>query len=174
MPDAFAESIVDKNRCEIFGAFVYAERLTYEEVLEFEGCLLEKIERIFQSQGAEHLDFTPLGDVLMTQCAFETMNVEVCRNIAKNAASILPAGVRGKLMCFDKNLVTFTLFWIRRGQWQEKEYVLAPSAPADLPVHEVPVARDCANVSDFPLPDFMREETAEEEAREPDQDKGGN
>lgn len=128
---------MDKHNTEIFGEFTYAERLTYETLLAYESLLLENLDNIFLEAGAEHLDFTPQGDILRFQCAFESRNLEILRDIAQEITAILPPGVRGKLLCLEKDLSLYNLFWLQRGQWQEKEYILPTSAPDGSPVHKI-------------------------------------
>ncbi|MBO5491309.1 MAG: hypothetical protein J5960_07820, partial [Desulfovibrio sp.] len=62
---------MDKNRSELFGHFSYADSLTYEALLAAEETLIGEMESLLQRAGAEHLDFTPLGDALMLECVFE-------------------------------------------------------------------------------------------------------
>lgn len=133
---------MDKYDTEIFGEFTYAESITYEDLLKYETRLLKSIETIMADGGAEHLDFTPLGDILMFQCAFITQNLEILRDMADEMCSRLPPGVRGKLMCLQKSLTTYHLFWMRRGEWQEKEYILPWHGPDDAPKHMVQIVED--------------------------------
>lgn len=128
---------MDKNQSEIFGEFTYAEKMTYEELLASEHILLEQISDILQEAGAEHLDFTPLGDILMVQCAFEVKNLEILRDVANEIAAMLPKAVTGRILCLETNLVSCHIFWIRKGQWQEKEYILPKAGPEDAPIHRV-------------------------------------
>lgn len=128
---------MNKNQSEIFGEFTYPDSMTYESLLGCEDLLIEQLDNIFHDAGAEHLDFTPMGDMLMMQCAFEIKNLEILRDISQEIASLLPAGLNGRLLCLDKNLVSCHIFWIRKGQWQEKDYILPTIGPDDAPVHKV-------------------------------------
>ena len=92
---------MDKNRSEVFGQFSYDESLTYEELLDVESTLIADLEALLLRAGATHLDFTPLGDALMCQCAFEAHKLYVYRKIAQEAAALLPRGVTGRLLCLD-------------------------------------------------------------------------
>lgn len=127
---------MDKYNTEIFGKFTYPESMTYEDLLSYEKMLLENIDNIMLDGGAEHLDFTPLGDILMFQCAFVTQNLEILRDIADEIASLLPKGVKCKLLCLEKNLSSYHLFWIKRGEWQEHEYLLPSMGPDESIVHK--------------------------------------
>ena len=133
---------MDKYNTEIFGEFTYAESITYEDLLRYETILLKNLEEILADGGAEHLDFTPLGDTLMFQCAFITQNLEILRDMSDEICALLPEGVRGKLMCLQKSLTTYHLFWLKRGQWQEKEFILPWHGPDDAPVHKVEVIEE--------------------------------
>lgn len=128
---------MDKYNTEIFGEFTYPESMTYEDLLESESMLLENIDNIMLDSGAEHLDFNPLGDILMFQCAFVTRNLEILRDIADELAALLPQGITGKLLCLEKNLTSYHLFWLARGQWQEYEYKLPDRGPDAAPLRKV-------------------------------------
>lgn len=130
---------MDKYNTEIFGEFTYAERLTYEELLEREKFLLENLDGIYQGGGADHIDFTPQGDILMMQCAFESKNLEILHDIADEIASILPDGVRGRILCLEKNLTSYHLFWLKRGEWREKIHTVPKEGPAEAPLHKVEI-----------------------------------
>lgn len=128
---------MNKYRTEIFGEFTYAESMTYEDLIANESELMENLDGIFQDGGAEHLDYTPQGDMLMTQCAFEVKNLEIFRDMAQEIAFILPEKIRGRLMCLQKDLSSYHIFWIRRGEWQEREIALSRTAPEDAPLHKL-------------------------------------
>lgn len=128
---------MDKYNTEIFGEFTYPESMTYEALLESESMLLENIDSIMLDGGAEHLDFNPLGDRLMFQCAFITQNLEILRDIADELSALLPQGIKGKLLCLEKDLTSYHLFWLSRGQWQEYEYRLPDRGPDAAPLHKI-------------------------------------
>lgn len=128
---------MDKFNTELFGEFTYAEYLTYEALLLYEARLMEKLDQVLQDAGAEHIDFSPLGDILMFQCAFVAQNLEILRDIADELASLLPKGVRGRIICLQKDLSSYHALWIARGQWQEKEYALPRKGPEEAPLHKV-------------------------------------
>ena len=131
---------MDKNQCEVFVSFTYAESLTYEELLDAEGALMAGLEELLQAAGGEHLDFTPLGDMLRCQCAFESVDLENFRSIAAQVAAILPAGITGRLLALDKSLAGMELFWVQKGAWQEAGLPVPVTAPPDAARHQVEVA----------------------------------
>ena len=130
---------MDKNQCEVFARFTYADSLTYEELLEAEAALMARLEALLQEAGGEHLDFTPLGDMLRCQCAFESVDLENFRGIAARVAAILPEGITGRLLALDKALAGMHLFWVQQGAWQEAEWPVPTTAPADAARHQVEV-----------------------------------
>lgn len=130
---------MNKYKAEIFSEFTYAESMTYEDLLYYENVLMENLEGIFRDGGAEHIDFTPLGDMLMCQCALEVPNREILRDMAQEIAFILPVNIRGRMLCLHKNLEFYDMFWLARGLWQEKEYKIPGLAPEDVPKRTVKV-----------------------------------
>lgn len=128
---------MNKYKAEIFSEFTYAESMTYEELLYCENALMENLEGIFRDGGAEHLDFTPLGDMLMCQCALEIPNREILRDMAQEIVYILPVNIKGRMLCLHKNLEFYDMFWLARGEWQEKEYKIPATAPEGVPKRAV-------------------------------------
>lgn len=123
---------MDKNRSELFGHFSYDDSLTYEQLLDVEAALTSDLEDLLLRAGASHLDFTPMGDALMLQCAFEAHKLYVYRKIALEAAGLLPQGVRGRLLCLDKDFTSLHVYWIRPGCWQEEERAVPEDPPKGL------------------------------------------
>ena len=126
---------MDKNQCEFFAQFTYADRLTYDELLSAEGALMARLEELLPEAGGQHLDYTPLGDMLRCQCAFESLDVENFREIAAHIAAFLPDGITGRLLFLDKSLADLYLFWLQKGNWQELRWPVPLTAPADATVH---------------------------------------
>ncbi len=133
---------MDKNRSELFAHFSYDDSLTYETLLEVEEDLTRDVEQLLQRAGAAHLDFTPMGDALMFQCVFEAHRLYVYRKIALEIAALLPQGVRGRLLCIDKNFESMHVFWVRPGEWQEEERPVPFDPPASLKTWRIASAED--------------------------------
>lgn len=131
---------MDKNQCEFFAQFTYADSLTYDELLSAESALMARLEEILSEAGGQHLDYTPLGDMLRCQCAFESLDVANFREIAGRIAAILPDGITGRLLFLDKSLTDFYLFWLQKGSWQETTWPVPLVAPADAAVHHVAIS----------------------------------
>lgn len=127
---------MDKNRSELFGHFSYDDDLTYEDLLELEEALTAAMTNLLLRAGASHLDFTPQGDALMFQCVFEAHKLYVYRKIAFETATLLPEGVRGRLLCLDKDFNSLHIYWLRRGQWQEEERSVPFEPPQGLKTWE--------------------------------------
>ena len=128
---------MDKNRSELFGHFSYDDDLTYEALLEVEEALTADMTSLLQRAGATHLDFTPQGDALMFQCVFEAHKLYVYRKIASETALLLPNGVRGRLLCLDKDLNSLHIYWLRTGQWQEEERPVPLEPPKGLKIWRI-------------------------------------
>ncbi|SDF99729.1 hypothetical protein [Desulfovibrio legallii] len=128
---------MDKNRSELFGRFSYDESLSYEALLDAEEQLTGRLEALLQRAGAAHLDFTPLGDALMFQCAFAEHKPYVYRKIALETAALLPQGVRGRLLCLHKDFSALHLYWLEPGQWQEEARDLPECPPTGLKIWRV-------------------------------------
>ncbi|MDR2744114.1 MAG: hypothetical protein LBB66_02785 [Desulfovibrio sp.] len=145
-----------KNISEVFGQFTYGEALSYEELLAAEQALIGALENLMLRAGAEHPDFTPTGDMLLCQCAFEKHKLYVYRKFAHEIAGLLPAGVTGRLLCFEKNFGSLYVYWIQPGQWEEEERPIPPAPPPGLKIKRVnkngkqtsPYAMDMASAAD--------------------------
>ena len=132
-----ADEIMDKNTSEVFGQFVYDDALTYEALLAAEQSLISDLQDLMLRAGAQHLDFTPMGDMLLCQCAFEAHKLYVYRKCAHEIAGLLPAGVTGRLLCLEKNFNSLHVYWIQPGQWEEEERTLPLTPPPGLKIKRV-------------------------------------
>ncbi|HJA78107.1 hypothetical protein [uncultured Desulfovibrio sp.] len=137
---------MSKYQCEMFGQLNYGDILTYEELQEVEGLLIPRLDDLLQQAGAAHVDFTPTGDVLLTQCVFEAYKLYIFRKLAQELAGLLPEAVRGNLFFLQKDLLVQHTYWLSAGSWQEEERRLPQDAPAHLPRHAV------ASAPIWPLP----------------------
>ena len=126
-----------KNISEVFGQFTYDEALSYEELLVAEQTLICALGELMLRAGAEHPDFTPMGDMLLCQCAFETHKLYVYRKFAHEIAGLLPAGVTGRLLCLEKNFGSLHVYWIQPGQWEEEELPIPLVPPPGLKIKRV-------------------------------------
>ncbi|MDY0260094.1 MAG: hypothetical protein RBR41_10580 [Desulfovibrio sp.] len=143
---------MDKNRSELFGHFSYDDDLTYEDLLEVEEALTAAMTNLLLRAGASHLDFTPQGDALMFQCVFEAHKLYIYRKIAFETATLLPEGVRGRLLCLDKDFNSLHIYWLRTGQWQEEERSVPFEPPQGLKTWKTGGAADMSAPPASPLP----------------------
>ena len=75
---------MNNDHTEIFGAFEYDESMTYEELLSVEDRFIDELEQLLQDAGTEHLEFSPLGDALMFQCAYAGYKLYIFRKLAQD------------------------------------------------------------------------------------------
>ena len=121
---------MDTTSTELFGHLIYAETLTYDELLDAEEYLIQDIELLLERAGAEHIDFFPLGDALTFQCEFAKYRRYIFRKIACDIVEILPAGITGRIFCLSHALEISTLYWVRPKEWQEANITI-PEFPPD-------------------------------------------
>ena len=105
---------MDKTSSEIFGNFVYDESLTYDELLHTEETLTSAIEDLLKRAGAEHVDFTPMGDSLMLQCSCQGHKIYIFRKLACELAEILPQKISGRICCLSHGLDTCHVYWLNK------------------------------------------------------------
>ena len=120
---------MDTTSSEILGHFVYDESLTYDELLLTEEHLIKDFEDLLDIAGAEHIDFTPMGDALMLQCSFVGHKVYIFRKLTCKVAEILPQEISGRLVCLSHTLNTCHVYWLHRNEWFEQtiEIPIIPS-----------------------------------------------
>ncbi|MCR5563140.1 MAG: hypothetical protein K6F46_07200 [Desulfovibrio sp.] len=134
------------DRTEIFGAFEYDESMTYEELLSVEDRFIEDLGRLLQDACTEHVEFSPLGDALMFQCAFAGHKLYIFRKLAQEVAAVLPSGISGRIVCLAHNLVDQRIFWLTRGEWREESRAIPREGPEELRVWQVPTAPESDSV----------------------------
>lgn len=121
--------------CELFGHFVYAELLSYQELLDREAMLTKDTEEALRSYQAAHLHYTPLGDELMLQCVFKNYDVELFHDICEALSPLLCQAVQGRLLFVDKHLHSVHMYALTERGWHE--------APLRIPaVGECPPLQD--------------------------------
>jgi hypothetical protein len=126
-----------KHHSEIFGQFRYDDSLTYEQLLGMEVSLITDLNNLMLRAGAEHLNFTPMGDELWLQCSFAAHKLYVYRKIALETAAMLPPGITGRLLCLHKSLDALHVYWIQAGQWEEEERPVPQKAPDGLKIRRL-------------------------------------
>lgn len=128
---------MSRHLAELYAQFSYGEQLSYEELLEIEDRLIAAVQDVLVRAGGEHLDFTPLGDCLMVQCAFEAHRLYVFRKISMHVAGFLPEHVTGRILCVDKRLDASHLYWVQPGRWEEEDRSIPVLPPEGVLRHDV-------------------------------------
>ncbi len=170
---------MNNDHTEIFGAFEYDESMTYEELLSVEDRFIDELERLLQDAGTEHLEFSPLGDALMFQCAYAGYKLYIFRKLAQEVAAVLPGGISGRIVCLAHNLVDQRIFWLKRGEWCEESRSIPRAAPGGLRVRQAPAARE-TDAEDVDAGDAdagegkARADQAEEQAPAAEEDAQGS
>lgn len=126
---------MNKFHCEMFGHFIYDESLTYEELQDMEVRLIGDVQITLEQRSAEHLDFTPLGDELMVQCAFEDYDTELFREICEALYPALHPAVEARMLFVDKHMSSMLIFYLNHQECKENLLTLpktheALAAPA--------------------------------------------
>lgn len=120
---------METKSAELFGHLLYAESLTYDELLDAEERIIQDIEFLLERAGAEHIDFFPLGDALTFQCAFAKYKQYVFRKIACDLVEILPKGISGRIYGLAHTLENAVLYWVQPNIWQEASITFPVEAP---------------------------------------------
>lgn len=107
--------------CEMFGHFEYSEDMTYQELLDRESMLTQDTKELLQEFQAIHLNYTPLGDVLMLQCVFKHYDPELFHEICDALSPLLCQSVTGRLVFVDKQLNSIHIYSLTEQDWHEAE-----------------------------------------------------
>lgn len=118
---------MNKFHCEMFGHFVYDENLSYHDLLEMEGQFIGMVQGLLAGQDAEHIDFTPLGDELMVQCAFDAWSPELFHALCAGLCERISPHMQGRLLFVDKHLTALHVFHVNHEHWRETRMPI-PSA----------------------------------------------
>lgn len=116
-------------RYECFCRLVYAEELTYDELLECERELTEGLQPLFAEAGAEHVDFFPDGDSLHVQCVFTAQQPGDFENLVQKTAALAGGRVRSRFLLVDKQLDE--IFWGLTSAGAGSAYRFALPAPEE-------------------------------------------
>ena len=123
---------MEQTSSEIFCQFIYDESFTYDELLQIEENLISSIEDLLHRSGAEHIDFTPLGDTLMLQCAYSEHKIYIFRKLACKLAELLPPKISGRVVCLSHALDACQVYWLKHNEWQEQNIPLPETPPEGL------------------------------------------
>ena len=122
-----------KFRCELFGRFVFAEELSYADLLEKEARLKDDLSGFFVQSGFVHMHFAPTGDFLLMQGMTAEYDSAVFRELCEAVSPLLDEGVEGRLLFVDRFLDAMHCFVLNRETWREVhlEWPLAQDAQGD-------------------------------------------
>ncbi|MDR1856174.1 MAG: hypothetical protein LBR22_03315 [Desulfovibrio sp.] len=136
---------------ELFGRFSYDDELTYEEMTASESALIAELSGLLPLAGAGHVDFSPTGEYLWFQCVFDRPKAYVFRKLAMEMAARAPEGVSGRLLCLDKGLDTFLVYYVERGSWQEEKVTLPVEPSGRGGIHRIVPCRDAGGHAPEPF-----------------------
>jgi hypothetical protein len=118
LPAGMQGENMPKFRCELFGRFVFAEELSYAELLEKEAQLKGTLSAFLAGAGFVHLHFTSTGDFLLMQGMTAEHDHDVFQEVCEAASRILDEGVAGRLLFVDRLLDAVHFSVLRKGTWQ--------------------------------------------------------
>ena len=121
---------MSKFHCEMFGHFIYDEHLTYQELLDVEAQLIGNTQILLENLRAEHIHFSPLGDELMLQCAFDDYDGEHFQDICEALRPCLHPSVDARLLFVDKHLSGLRIYYINHRAWREEQIPLLSTQEA--------------------------------------------
>jgi len=109
---------------EMFGHFIFAPELSYEELMDKERLLIQAVDAILQNAGTEHIQFESLGDAMRVQCAFAEHDDALFHSLCRQIAQHVYRDVEARLLFVDKNLHVLNLYTICNGNWKEALFAL--------------------------------------------------
>ena len=108
-----------KFRCELFGHFIFAEELSYAELLEKEMKLKEELSGLFAQAGFVHMNFTPTGDFLLVQGAAAEHDQDLFQEVCDAVSQLLDEGVEARLLFVDRFLDSVYFYVLNNEAWRE-------------------------------------------------------
>ena len=108
-----------KFRCELFGHFIFAEELSYADLLAKETQLKEDLAGIFARSGFAHMHFTPTGDFLLMQGAAVEHDQDVFHEVCEAVSQLLDEGVEARLLFVDRFLDSVYFYALNNKAWRE-------------------------------------------------------
>jgi hypothetical protein len=108
-----------KFRCELFGHFIFAEELSYADLLEKEAQMKEELSRLFAQAGFTHMHFTPTGDFLLVQGVTAEYDQDLFQEICEAVSQLLDEDVEARLLFVDRFLDSVHFYVLNNETWQE-------------------------------------------------------
>ena len=108
-----------KFRCELFGHFVFAEEMSYADLLEKEARLKEELSELFVQAGFAHMHFTPIGDFLLVQGVAADHDQDLFHEVCEAVRQLLDEGVQARLLFVDRFLDSVYFYVLNNEKWWE-------------------------------------------------------
>jgi len=110
---------MSKFRCELFGHFIFAEELSYADLLEKETQLKEALSDFFAQAGFAHMHFTSTGDFLLMQGAAPEHDPDLFQDVCDAVCLLLDEGVEARLLFVDRFLDSVYFYVMNSESWRE-------------------------------------------------------
>ena len=108
-----------KFRCELFGHFIFAEELSYAELLEQETRLKQDLSGFFVRVGFAHMHFTSAGDFLLLQGVAAEHDQDLFHEVCASVSRLLNEGVEARLLFVDRYLDSVFFYVLNNTAWRE-------------------------------------------------------
>ena len=108
-----------KFRCELFGHFIFAEELSYADLMEKEARMKEELSGLFAQAGFVHVHFTPIGDFLLVQGVTSDHEQDLFQEVCEAVSQILDEGVEARLLFVDRFLDSVYFYALNNETWWE-------------------------------------------------------
>jgi len=106
-------------RCEVFGHFIFSEKLSHTDMLQKETQIKEELSGLFSQAGFTHTRFTSTGDFLLVQSVAAKYDQDVFQEICDAVSQLLDEGVEARLLFVDRFLDSVYFYALNNETWQE-------------------------------------------------------
>jgi len=106
-------------RCELFGHYIFAEELSYADLLEKEAKLKEELSGLFAQAGFVHLHFTSAGDFLLMQGVAAEHDQDLFQEVCEAVSQLLDENVEARLLFVDRFLDSVCFYALNNETWRE-------------------------------------------------------
>ena len=108
-----------KFRCELFGHFIFAEELSYAELLAKEAQLKEELSELFAHAEFAHMHFTSTGDFLLVQGVAAEHDQNLFQEVCEAVSQLLDEDVEARLLFVDRFLDSAYFYVLNSETWRE-------------------------------------------------------
>lgn len=120
-----------KHRTELFGQFIYAPEISYDDLLELEQSIKDFVTSSLEENGAEFVAFESEGDRTFFQCVFQEFDESLFKNVCKPFVGKVNAQMECKLQFVDKMLMSSYFYGINHKNIIAEKFSLKPAGPID-------------------------------------------